>query len=264
MPNSSISLQLNWIKTVMSQWAVKEGGVAIIAQDIDKMWETAFETSKVPRCIVAYSGEDVRGDFAVAAATSRIDRHFIALITRATGYTADRGKGFSEQVEETRPFTDLLEEARDLIRALQFDASITEAQPTDPVDFKGIKAVTIDGYPIYAYTIEFSIGTQLATILFDNTPSSIPSAPFNLIATRNNSTSARLDWTIDGWDATFFSVARSINSNTNFTSSYANVAGGTVYYIDTNITASNTYYYKVAGYNTIGTSSYSNAVSIGF
>lgn len=125
------------------------------------MWEIAFDTSKIPRCIITYAGEDIRGDFSIAAATSRVDRHFIVLVTRASGFPADRGKTLSEQVEGARPFTDLLEEARDIIRCLQFDPSITETLDMDPVDYKGIKPVTIDGYPIYAYTIEFSIGTQL-------------------------------------------------------------------------------------------------------
>ena len=258
----SISLQLNWIKKVLSDWAVDQGGIAVIAKDIDHMWEIAYETSLVPRCIITYAGEDVRGDFAIAAATSRVDRHFIVLVTRAGGFSADRGKSMSEQVGNARPFTDILEEARDLIRALEFDASVTEAQPTDPVDFKGIKPVTIDGYPIYAYTIEFSIGTQLATIYYNQPTQTPPAAPFHLTASYATTSSAQLEWNIDNFDSTNFVIDRSTD-NVNFVD-YDNVAGNTTLYVDNGIVLGNTYYYKVAGYNAAGTGSWSNTTQIAF
>lgn len=256
-------MQLNWIKKVLSDWAVDQGGIAVIASDIDKMWETAYETSLVPRCIITYAGEDIRGDFSIAAATSRVDRHFIVLVTRGTGFPADRGRTMSEQTGNNRPFTDMLEEARDLIRSLQFDSSVTEAQPTDPVDFKGIKPVTIDGYPIYAYTIEFSIGTQLATIYYNEPTVYPPPTPFYLTASYATTSSARLDWSIDSFDATGFVIDRSTDG-VNF-SDYDNVTGSSIVsYIDNGNLSGNTYYYKVAGLNTAGTSSFSNMAVIAF
>jgi len=168
--NTNISTQLNWIKTMLKDWAKDQGGVAIIGHDLNHLWEIAFSTSKVPRCIIAYVGEDIRGDFSWAAAASRVDRHFIVLVTRARGYTADRGQTFSETVGTSRPFVDLLEEARDIIRTLTFDPATTEANSLDPVDYRGIKPALPDDYPLDAYQIEFSIGTQLGIPYDQNSP----------------------------------------------------------------------------------------------
>ena len=255
----SISMQCNWIRDVLKGWAVSEGGIAIIAHDISHMWELAFVTSKVPRCIITFAGEDIRGDFSIAAATSRVDRHFIVLVTRARGYTANRGDTLTEQINDHRPFYDLLEEARDLIRVLQFDPSVTEAMDGDPVDYRGIKPALPEDFPLDAYMIEFSIGTQLGVPEYNPVPVA-PSAPF-YFTVADNSGAALLNWSVDSFDADATAIWRSTDGNTY--SNYANVVGpDIVTYTDVGVTAGNTYYYKASRWNTAGSSSYSNTGSI--
>lgn len=263
IPSNKISDQLNFIKSSLGDWAEDQQGIAVIASDVDKMWETAYETATVPRCIICCGGEDIRGDFKVAAATSRVDRHFIVLVSRGSGFTADRGKTISENVGNIRPFTDLLEEARDVIRSLQFDPSVAETMDTEPVDYKGMKPVTIDGYPIHAYTIEFSIGTQLATIFFKSISTIVPLAPVNLSVFSPSALVAQLQWLVVQHDADKYFIYRSLD---NITFNKIGTVNGTstVSFIDNNISSGNTYIYKVSGLNTIGEGNFSNTASIAF
>jgi hypothetical protein len=154
----TISLQLKTIKSFLNAWAREEGGVCEIAHDLSEMWLIAFRSSKVPRCILCCVGEDVRGDFTIAAPTGRVDRQFVCLVTRGKGMTADRGDTLVDAVGDIRPFYDILEEARDIIRALVLDTTTQET----PIDYKGFKSALPDDVPMDAYMIEFSIGTQLA------------------------------------------------------------------------------------------------------
>lgn len=266
MPNPitpSISMQCNWIRDVLSGWAKAEGGIAVVAHDPNEMWQLAFNNSQVPRCIICYLGEEIRGDFSIASVMSRVDRQFVVLVTRARGYTANRGDTLTEQVNDARPFYDLLEEARDLIRVLQFDASVTEAQSGDPVDYKGIKNALPEDYPLDAYMIEFSIGTQLGVPYFNPYPPIIkpPSAPFNLKVT---SGSAILTWDIDSFDADATAIFKSTDNGINYIN-YDFVNGPTsLTYNDTNVSSNSIYYYKISRWNTAGTSSFSNTASISF
>ena len=231
-----------------------------MAHDLNHMWELAFVTSKVPRCIITFAGEDIRGDFTIAAQTSRVDRHFLVLVTRARGYSANRGDTLTEQINDSRPFYDLLEEARDLIRVLQFDPSVTEAMDGDPVDYRGIKPALPEDYPLDAYMIEFSIGTQLGVPQFNPAITVPPSAPFNLYLT---SGSAILNWNVDSFDADSTGIWKSMDGVT-YAQSASISSANAVTYTDTNVSGSSIYYYKVNRTNTAGTSSFSNTASITF
>lgn len=256
----SIKMQCQWIKEVLSDWAVNEGGVAEIVHDLNHLWTRAFIKSDVPRCLICFAGETIRGDFTIAAATSRVDRDFVVLVTRARGFTATRGDTLVEDYENQRPFYDLLEEARDLIRTLAFDPSVTEAMDTDPIDYKGIKPALPEDTPLDAYMIEFSIGTQLGVPVIPKPTPVIPSAPFNLTV---SSGSAKLNWNVNSWDATNTSVYKSTDG-INYTN-YATLNGKTVLtYTDTNVSGGNQYWYKVSRFNSAGTSSFSNTASISF
>jgi hypothetical protein len=162
--NPSISFQLKSIAGYLSEWAKDQGGMVQICHDLNELWAAAHINSKTPRCILAFLGEDIRGDFAVAAACARVDRHFVCVVTRARGMTQVRGATLVDQVGDSRPFYDLVEEARDIIRAIFFDPRVTEAMPTDPIDYKGISAFMVDNDILDSYKIDFSIGTQLPVI----------------------------------------------------------------------------------------------------
>jgi galactose oxidase len=87
-----------------------------------------------------------------------------------------------------------------------------------------------------------------------------PAAPANLTATAGSSAGQiKLSWTDKSNNETGFKIERSTDA-TNFTQ-IATAASCSTSYVDTGRTSSNTYYYQVRAYNSIGNSAYSNTAS---
>jgi hypothetical protein len=73
--------------------------------------------------------------------------------------------------------------------------------------------------------------------------------------------SALLSWTLNPENQNYFSVEKSLNGTSSF--NQLNTTQN-FNYTDTNVTRSNTYWYRVAGINQTGTGSYSNIANITF
>jgi len=107
--------------------------------------------------------------------------------------------------------------------------------------------------PFYSPTCCYSVTSS--------TPGDPPFPPVLTVI----SGSAILNWTSDRGIIDNFQTQKSLNGNS--FSDLANVGGNVFTYTDTNVSSSisgSTYWYKVAGYNVYGTSSWSNIVSITF
>jgi Fibronectin type III domain len=86
-----------------------------------------------------------------------------------------------------------------------------------------------------------------------------PAAPTSLLATAESSTGIDLTWTDNADSETGFKVERSTN-NVSFTL-IATTAADATSYSDTGLTASTTYYYRVAATNSAGDSAYTNTAN---
>lgn len=155
----SISDQAKAIVDVLNTWAANEGGKAFVASDMSNLWQMAQEGPQNPRVLLCYNGEDIRGEFGVAAQTGMIDRHWIAAFTRGRGFNVERGDSLTETRQNARPFYDLIDEGRDLIRNLLLD-EIADG----PVDFKLVRPMQMGELIIDGYIVEFSVGTQLTAL----------------------------------------------------------------------------------------------------
>lgn len=158
--------QLLAIKSSLNDWAKNEGGTVEIAIDNSHMWEIGALDQTSPRVILCYEGEDVRGDFATADVTQRVDRRFNALVTRSRGYDAEVGIGLAgidgAASGNSRPFYDLVEEARERIRFAVIDHPDNESPPY----FHSIERAPYDGdMRVYGYVLNFTIGTQLPDLM---------------------------------------------------------------------------------------------------
>lgn len=157
----SITEQAKDIAEGLAAWATAEKGKAFVASNIHDMWNQAFARSDGPRAIVAYNGETVRGDFGIAAILGRVDRNWMVAVTRGQGAGKERGAQLTETIGNARPFYDLVEEARDIIRTFELDANFCER----PIDFKGIRTMQmVNGQILDGYIIDFSVGTQLGRV----------------------------------------------------------------------------------------------------
>jgi FtsP/CotA-like multicopper oxidase with cupredoxin domain/fibronectin type 3 domain-containing protein len=100
-----------------------------------------------------------------------------------------------------------------------------------------------------------------ASEVIDTTPPPAPpEAPTDLTATLEAGPQVSLAWTDNATDETGFVIERSDNGSV--FSVLANVAADTISYVDTAVTAGNTYDYRVAAVNVGGASAYSNTASV--
>ena len=88
----------------------------------------------------------------------------------------------------------------------------------------------------------------------------LPSAPTNLEVTIQTSTKIELTWTDQSSNETGFKIER--KTGTGAYSQIATVGVNVNSYVDSGLTSSNTYYYRVRAYNAAGNSTYSNEVNI--
>ncbi len=88
-----------------------------------------------------------------------------------------------------------------------------------------------------------------------------PTAPTNLAASASSSSQINLTWTDNAGNEAGFKIERSLTANGNKYVQVATVGPDAVSYSDTQLSASTTYYYRVAAYNAAGTSTYSNKAS---
>lgn len=87
-----------------------------------------------------------------------------------------------------------------------------------------------------------------------------PLAPSSLTATAAGSTEIDLSWTDASSDETGFTIERSLNGSTGWTE-IADLAAGSTSYTDTGLSNGTTYYYRVAAYNSYGSSAYSDTAN---
>lgn len=130
-----------------------------MASDPVQMWGFAFDASNKIKAVLCCVGEDVRGDFAEAAAMGRVDRHFQCLVSRGRSFTPQRGTGLVKYVQNAPPLFGLVREVRDIIRS-QLGISLEL-----PVDYRGFKSLPLeDNLIMDAYIIEFSLVSDLGDV----------------------------------------------------------------------------------------------------
>lgn len=164
-----ISAQAKILAEAMQTLLDADKGRAVICNDIEHLWEIAYQSTSTPRALICYLGETPRGDFSVAAALGRVDRQWVVALIRGTGFAATRGDGLTSNVQNARPFYEQVEDARDTIRCLR---SISEEQP---LDMRGIRPMEkLDDF-MSGYLIEFStandwpvMSVEQPTLIFTN------------------------------------------------------------------------------------------------
>ncbi len=150
-----VSAQAILIRDALALWATSEKGTAAIVFDQLELWENIFKGVSNPKVLVCYDGETLRGDPSIRAILGRVDRQWIVAVSRARGLNASRGDSLNELKGNARPFYDLIEEARDIIR------SLGGISVESPVDFISIEPAVRPDALTDAYLLRFSVADDL-------------------------------------------------------------------------------------------------------
>lgn len=132
----------------------------------------------------------------------------------------------------------------------------TMAQGVSTYSVTGLSPSTTYYFKVVAYN---SVGNSAYSNTGNATTMPVPAAPTNPATTVPSSSQINLSWTNNDSSATGTKIYKSTDG-VNFTWSYT-VGQGVSSYSVTGLSASTTYYFKVAAYNSAGTSAFSAAVN---
>jgi hypothetical protein len=168
----TINQQAQLVRNAVAGFAQDNNGTAEVASDLAHLWKMAYIASDKLRILIAFTGENARGPFSLAAATFRVDRQFTVLVTRGRGFSANRAESLTDTVQNAPPLYDLVDTVRNIIR------TITNASVELPVDFKAIRTLQIERVISDAYMIEFSLAADLPRVVDQPVdPIAIPPPP---------------------------------------------------------------------------------------
>ena len=170
MSSGTLSIKgcMDIIMGAMTRFAQDQQGIVNVASDLEHAWRLAANDTTNPKFIIVFTGEEIRGDFAVAAYNHRVDRHFSMIVSRGRGMDQDRAKSLWKDTGNARPLFEIVEAARDVIRGLWSQEFVE-----NPVDYRGINQWDTRPYITDAYNVNFSIPCDLP--FFAGTPNDGPS-----------------------------------------------------------------------------------------
>jgi len=120
---------------------------------------------------------------------------------------------------------------------------------------------TTYSYRVYAY--DNGGDSDPTNVASATTPAlSIPIAPSNAVATALSATSARLTWTDNSYNEDGFRVERKTGAGGTWAVVFTAGANSGAGWVDSSLTESATYYYRVRAYNSAGDSGYSNEAPV--
>lgn len=154
----SISNQASQIVARLSQWAEPLGGIAIVASNLKDNWKQSYQSSQKPLILVAYMGEDSRGDFPVMNRNHRVDRKWSVIIKRGRGFLVNRGDSLNVGNQQVEPFYDSVEKIRELLRTM---IGISEEIP---IDYRSIRPVSQNSEIIDSFEILLTTANDIPAI----------------------------------------------------------------------------------------------------
>lgn len=163
----TITKTANKLRDILAQWAEPNGGTAQVVFDLREMWATAYKESEKPRILICYNGEQIRGDFSVAALLGRVDRQWLVAITRGRGFNPKRGQSLTDSKGNAEPFYDSVENVRDYLRCaigVSAENLRTDNPDSGTIDFKAIRPMDNGDLIVDGYIIEFSTAADLPLV----------------------------------------------------------------------------------------------------
>lgn len=150
----TIAEQLKFIKEKLKPWTDEVKGRVEIAADPVHVLGLLATSPGSPRVVILFDGEEKRGEY---EELGRVDRKFLVIVSRGRGFKLEPGDALTDGAAGGRPLFQLVEEGREMVRAIVFDRETTEGIP----NYTATRRLQLEEQTVDAYQIEFSIGTQL-------------------------------------------------------------------------------------------------------
>jgi hypothetical protein len=152
---------LTTVRDELAAWARLHRGSAEVAGDVDHMYGILSNKPGGLRAVVLFSEETKRGEHEEAGV---VDIEFLVVISRGRGFTLPASDSLVSGSGGGRPLFDLVQEARDVVRGINFVEEETEFT----ADYKG---TTLFQYPtevpVDAYQLRFTLGLQMEEPVFE-------------------------------------------------------------------------------------------------
>lgn len=159
----TIKEQLLIVRDRFAAWAQGNSGTVAVASDPYHIVFLLTESPGAMKACVMFHSELKRGEY---EESGMVDRTFWVVISRGKGMKIEPGASLTQGVSgSAKAMFDLVEEGRELIRAISFEGPTdlpltTEVTP----NYKGAEPFVMEGYLTDAYRLEFSIGCQLPAV----------------------------------------------------------------------------------------------------
>jgi hypothetical protein len=151
----TIREQSELIRETLAEWARTAGGRAAVAGDPAQILEILRIRPDGFVAIISFDSETPRTEYDELGG---MDRTFKVVISRGKGFKLDTGESLTDGAAGAGPLFDLVEQARELLRALPLDPETSlEVLPK----YLGTSPYEVQGYLLDAYEIRLSIGTQI-------------------------------------------------------------------------------------------------------
>lgn len=152
----TISEMMDLVYGPLQNWAQSFQGVAKIASDELQAWYYCQNNENVPKFILVWNGDTIRGNFQTAAINRMSDFSFDLIVSRNRGLQIDRGATLVWPKGNAEPLFKYVAQARDLIRCIS-----TSALAEWPIDYRSTTKWDIPGWIVDAYRINYTIANFL-------------------------------------------------------------------------------------------------------
>lgn len=146
--------QLKQIAAQLQPWATQENGRVEIAADAIHLLGILATKPGAPRVVVMFDAEEKFGEY---EELGKVTRRFMIVISRGRGFALNPGDNLTEGTAGGKPLYELVEECREVLRAIVFDRTTTNGIP----DYLSTIRFSLEENAVDAYQLNLAIITQL-------------------------------------------------------------------------------------------------------
>jgi hypothetical protein len=151
----TIKDQIEKVAAALADWHKSVGGAVKIANDEPHLFQILGDMPGAVRSAILFD-EEMPRSLDLADVLGRVDRKLIVAVSRGRGFNLNQGDSLTKGVADGKPMFVLIEEAREVLRALRFPEQ-DEPVPT----YLGTKRLQFQGVTCDAYAITLGLAADI-------------------------------------------------------------------------------------------------------